>query len=104
MTPLYDVPHLLKGIRNNLLTKNLVWRDEKDTHVAKWQHIITAYKIDNTYTDIRFLTKLSRKHLYEREIKKMKVSYAAQVLSHSMALAISSMARNSKYQSTITIK
>ncbi|XP_048487717.1 uncharacterized protein LOC125490993 [Plutella xylostella] len=39
IVPLYDPPHLLKGIRNNLLTKNLVYEMDGQQKIAKWQHL-----------------------------------------------------------------
>ena len=97
ITPLYDVPHLIKGIRNNLLTKNLIWNDGQNVHTAKWKDIITAYEIDSTTMEIRSLPKITEYHVRPNKIKKMKVSYATQIFSHSMAAAIHNMAAHGMY-------
>lgn len=34
--PIFDPPHLMKGVRNNLLTKNLVYEIEGKRKIAKW--------------------------------------------------------------------
>lgn len=36
---IFDVPHLMKGIRNNLLTKDLVFCMDGNEGRAKWSHI-----------------------------------------------------------------
>jgi hypothetical protein len=96
IVPLFDVPHLIKGIRNNLLTKDLVW--EVDGHIlrAKWQHIIEAYFNDTACGEFRALFKITDFHVLPHKIHKMKVCYATQVLSHSMATAISSFIKQGK--------
>ncbi|XP_023312155.1 uncharacterized protein LOC108913363 [Anoplophora glabripennis] len=57
---------------------------------AKWNHIQDAYEMDNTSGKFRILHKLTDYHVVPSKLasKKMKVSYAAQVLSHSMASMI----------------
>lgn len=94
--PLYDVPHLIKGIRNNLLQKDLVWCSQGETLVAKWSDIIKAYYIDMGAGDFRCIPRVSEAHVIQGKMRKMKVSCATQVLSHSMAAAITIMARNGK--------
>ena len=96
ITPLYDIPHLIKDIRNNLLTKNLIWETQNKVFMGRWDDIITAYEIDHATGNVRSIPKITKYHV-KRE-KKMKVCCATQVLSHSMGAAISSMARNSKYR------
>jgi len=70
----YNPPHLLKSIRNNLLTKNVTftWRGERQ--MAKWDYFV------NTYEDleIRNLPKITEAHVYHDKMKKMKVSLASQ--------------------------
>lgn len=94
--PLYDVPHLLKGIRNNLLTKNLIWETKDGTLEAKWGDVLSAYHIDYASGDVRCIPRISEFHVIPGKIRKMKVSFATQVFSHSMAAAIAIMARNGK--------
>ncbi|CAH2007863.1 unnamed protein product [Acanthoscelides obtectus] len=90
---IYDPPHLIKGIRNNLLTENLVWESAEDKYVASWQNIETAYAIDNAAGSLRAMPKLTECHVNRNCIKKMKVSYATQVFSHTVASVMTLMAR-----------
>lgn len=95
--PLYDTPHLLKGLRNNLLTRDIIWeKDDGSTLRGKWGDISKAYLIDSSSGDIRALPKITEQHVNPEKIKKMKVSCCTQVFSHSMAATIAIMARNSK--------
>ncbi|CAG4969484.1 unnamed protein product [Colias eurytheme] len=41
IVPLYDCPHLIKGIRNNLVTKDLQFVMNGTRKLAKWDHIIS---------------------------------------------------------------
>ena len=99
LVPLYDVPHLIKGIRNNLLDKDLIWLQNETTLRATWKDVVAAYEIDDCkdeLKEIKMLGRIKTHHLYPTQQKKMKVAYATQVLSNSMAFAIFSMAKNSK--------
>jgi len=40
IVPLYDPPHLLKGVRNNLVTKDLTYYVNGERKIAKWSHIL----------------------------------------------------------------
>lgn len=84
---IYDPPHLLKSIRNNLLTKNVKfnWRGKEQT--ASWEHLVNLYDIDKTYENLemRNIPKITEAHVYKDKIKKMKVSPAAQIFSHNVA-------------------
>ncbi|KAF0746756.1 Transposable element P transposase, partial [Aphis craccivora] len=82
---LYDPPHLLKGIKNNLLNKNAI-RD----------HIIDLYEIDINIQDIKMLPRLTLEHIDRNKIKKMKVKNATQVLSERVSSIMS-------YSSTINV-
>ena len=104
ITPLFDVPHLMKGIRNNLLTKNLIWTEGEKVFEARWDDIITAYAIDHLSGDVRSIPRITKYHVRRNNIKKMKVCYATQVFSHSMGAAINSMAHNSKYRENIIVQ
>ncbi|KAI4455765.1 thap domain-containing protein 9 [Holotrichia oblita] len=86
IVPLFDPPHLLKSIRNNLLTKDLSFYKENKKFIAKWDHIISAYTIDRSY-NIGILKKLNDFHVIPNKIKKMKVSCCTQVFSKSVAAA-----------------
>jgi hypothetical protein len=62
---IYDPPHLLKCIRNNLLTKNLIWEKESGRITAKWEDIFATYQMS---TEIRSLPKLTEAHVNPENI------------------------------------
>lgn len=80
--------HLQKGVRNNLLNKDLLFLNEKnDRDYASWDAITTTYEVDKFTRrngNKRLLDKLMDKHIYSALIPKMKVKYAVQVLSHTV--------------------
>lgn len=91
IVPIYDPPHLIKGIRNNLIKKKLVWEKQSLKVIAKWSDIKTAFEVDNVSGELRAMPKLTEGHINERKIK---VSYATQVLSYTVASAIAVFARS----------
>lgn len=103
--PLYDPPHLLKGIRNNLLTKDFAIHHNSGSvpqEVASWDVIKKAWLIDRELNKIRpQLKKLTKEHIVEHKIKKMRVKHATQVLSGTVASYIETVTRsNCKYYRT----
>lgn len=87
IVPLFDVPHLLKGIRNNLINKNLKYKDENDVErILKWEYFEIVYNADINRGELRFLHKITKEHIDVKFMKKMKVKTATQLLSHSMAV------------------
>jgi len=44
--PLYDPPHLIKGVRNNFLTKDIVIKSNNCQRIASWDIVKTAWIID----------------------------------------------------------
>lgn len=88
--PVYDYVHLLKRIRNNLLSKNLDMNMNKQLKEAKqyasWSHIVTCYDIDkNSFLKQRQLSKITEKHIYPHLISKMRVKYASQICSKTVS-------------------
>ena len=92
--PLYDVPHLIKGIRNNLLTKNLHYRDGTNLKIARWQDILNTYKKDLEFGTMSSLPRITDNHVVPDKIHKMKVCYATQVLSWKMSRTMHLLAIN----------
>lgn len=45
VTPIFDVPHLLKNTRNTLFNYNIIFDNNK---VAKFSHIVDCYNIDKS--------------------------------------------------------
>lgn len=95
VVPLFDPPHLIKCIRNNLLTKDLIINDnETEKRTASWDVIKTAWLMDKKMNIIRpQLKKITKEHILENKIKKMRVKYATQVLSGTVASCIETLTR-----------
>lgn len=70
MSVIYDPPHLIKGLRNNFLTKNILFEKK----ISKWNDIVEVYKTDCSHAQMRLLHKLNDEHVIPEKIKKMKVS------------------------------
>lgn len=83
--PLFDPPHLLKGIRNNLLTKNLIYTKDGVANTAKWSHLLLLHKENPGYKGVKLIPKLTDYHVNPEKINKMKVKYASQVFSRAVA-------------------
>lgn len=89
---MFDLSHLDKGFRNNLLTKDLEIevskpKKECDRKFASWDHIQAAFEIDAHPVEVkgpRKLPKLTESHIYEQKLKKMSVKHANQVISNSV--------------------
>lgn len=92
--PLYDPPHLLKGLRNNLLKKDISFITNGTRKIARWNDIEKAWLLDNLSGELRSMPKLTEFHVNKQKVKKMKVSVATQIFSHSVASTINLMARS----------
>jgi len=97
--PIFDPPHLLKTIRNNLITKDLVFFKNDKCFKASWDHITALYAFDikNEACGLRTLPKLSAAHVIPEKIKKMCVSVASQTLSQRVAATLQLMADCGKF-------
>ncbi|KRT84344.1 hypothetical protein AMK59_2308 [Oryctes borbonicus] len=85
---MYDFPHLLKGVRNNMLNKNLHFGQNGIQKVARWSHIIQAYNIEQKQGPYSLCYKLTEEHVLPNRIRKMKVKNCSQVFSHTVSSAI----------------
>lgn len=66
----FDPLHLIKGIRNNFLTKDLTFENK----ICKWSDILDVYNTDYEHAQSRLLHKLNDTHLIPEKIMKMKVT------------------------------
>ena len=80
---MFDPPHLIKCVRNNLMKYTFKFNQ----FTAKWQDIVDFYNKDKKLS-IRAAPKLTDKHIAPNNFAKMKVKYATQVLSHTVAASI----------------
>ncbi len=80
---MFDPPHLIKCIRNNLMKYTFKFGQ----YTATWQDIVNFYNKDKELP-IRAAPKLTDKHIRPNNFAKMKVKYATQILSHTVAASI----------------
>lgn len=80
---LFDVPHLLKSLRNNFFKYRFVL----ETGTTDKRFLETMYNLDKAKQH-RLAAKLTDEHLNPNNFKKMKVKLAAQIFSHSVAVAL----------------
>ncbi|KAJ8735757.1 hypothetical protein PYW07_007377 [Mythimna separata] len=83
--PLYDPPHLIKCIRNNLISKDLKYKKNGEVKLAKWAHVMALHKENPGYKGIRLVPKLTDAHCDPSKIPRMKVKNATQVFSQTVA-------------------
>nr|XP_049704773.1 uncharacterized protein LOC126056285 [Helicoverpa armigera] len=86
--PIFDPPHLIKGMRNNLITKNLECYMDGKKRTAKWAHLEALYKNGPGFKGLRLIPKLTARHVIPNLIPKMKVKYATQVFSKTVSVAM----------------
>uniref|UniRef100_A0A2A4JY71 THAP-type domain-containing protein n=2 Tax=Heliothis virescens TaxID=7102 RepID=A0A2A4JY71_HELVI len=85
IVPLYDPPHLIKGMRNNLISKNLTFKKDGELKTAKWSHLLALNKENPGYKGFRLIPKLTESHVNPEKMNKMKVKYATQIFSRTVA-------------------
>ena len=83
---LYDPPHLVKNVRNNLKKHGF----NVDGNMVQWKHIQDFYRADSRLP-IRMAPKLTYKHIELPPFAPLSVKLATQVLSHSVAAGITTM-------------
>ncbi len=69
---LFDPPHLMKGIRNQLIISDATFSWHKEKQKTTWDDIVTLYEKDFSLGRIgcRALPKLSDKHIYINCLRK----------------------------------
>jgi len=69
----------LKGLRNNLVSKDLNFTYDDKQMIASWKHVIEFYELDKNQSTggDRLAPKLTDDHIYPQKMKIMKVSCAA---------------------------
>ena len=80
---MYDPPHLIKNVRNNLKKTGYTVNGED----ISWEDITKFYEIDSKLS-IRTAPKLTKKHIELPPFTAMRVKLATQVLSHTVAAGI----------------
>jgi len=80
---MFDPPHLIKCVRNNLMN----YKFQFDEYTAQWQDIVEFFNKDKKLP-IRAAPKITEKHIRPNNFCKMKVKYATQILSHTVAASL----------------
>lgn len=83
---LYDSPHLFKSARNNLLSCNL---DTPDG-TATWK-VPTEIFESEKFKTTKLCPKITAQHIYPNNFQKMRVKYATQIFSRTVAAGIKTM-------------
>ena len=86
---MFDTPHLLKSVRNNLQKYSIEYDDCK---TAQWHHIAAFFQIDQQQR-FRLAPKLTHKHIELPAFSKMKVKFATAVLSRTVAAGLETHAK-----------
>lgn len=89
---LFDVPHLLKCTRNNLMTKDLCFSSDGVKLIAKWDHLRQLYDTDSLIADCKMLPRLTDNHIIPEKVPKMKVRFATQVFSQRVSAVMNFLA------------
>lgn len=87
---IFDVPHLFKSIRNNLMTGRFKFEDK----IYNFNIIKQTYEIDKASSSARALPKLTDKHINPNSFEKMSCKLALQIFSRAVAAAIRSCVEN----------
>lgn len=90
----YDPPHLMKNIRNNLMKHGFLYDGQR----INWKYVAEFYEFDKE-NPVRFAPKLTDCHINLRPFAAMRVNLATQVLSHSVAAGISTLSQLGKLDS-----
>lgn len=98
---MFDIPHLLKCIRNMFMSHIVRGIKVKSSDIpivgaARWEHVEKAFEEDKKNSLYRLCPKLTESHLQPTGSDKMKVAKAAQVMSHSLAAAVHSFVSRGK--------
>ncbi len=84
---LWDPPHLIKNIRNNWLHHGFALDGDEIT----WGILEDLYAYDSRQ-EIRLCCRLTKKHVHLPPFASMRVRFTTQVLSHSVAVGIKTLA------------
>lgn len=80
----FDVPHLLKSVRNNFIEACF----QKNDKMFSFKDIKDTYQLDKLNKKSKALFKITDAHIHPSSFQKMRVKLACQLLSNSMAATI----------------
>lgn len=96
----YDVPHLIKSFRNTLMSTDIITTEG----IVSWDVIDELYKLDSESKQFRMCPKLTNKHVQPNMFEKMRVCYATQVFSATVAAGIRTCLAAGKFSKNIEQK
>lgn len=83
---IYDTPHLVKSLRNNFCNPNLQFIVNKKE--ISWCDIEKTFELDQKSKITRCMLKITPTHLHPNAFQKMRVKYATQIFSNTVAASI----------------
>jgi len=98
---IFDAPHLLKSLRNNLMNSKVQFHT-KDGLVC-WKDIVDTFEIDKMSQSTRALLKITTKHMYPNSFQKMKVKYAAQIFSKTVSATVKTAYQTKQLSSSTAV-
>lgn len=94
MACIYDVPHLIKSVRNTLMKSDIKTPDG----LVSWNIILELYNLEvNSIT--KCCPKITAKHIYPNNFEKMRVKLATQIFSRSVVAGIKTAIQLNKISS-----
>lgn len=84
---IYDVPHLFKSIRNNLLNGNILVKTSECTKTIRFYNVKKTFEIDKTSITTRAMCKIGEQHINPNSWQKMSCKIAIQTFSNSVSAA-----------------
>lgn len=81
---IFDVPHLIKCVRNHFLQKDIHFGDK----IATWSDLVKLHTLDGSDYDAQICNKITEKHLFPTNKQKMRVKYATQIFSRTVYAAL----------------
>ena len=93
----YCTPHLIKSVRNYFMDNTLKTLDG----FTNWSVIKELYEMDKDNNVTRMCPKLTPNHIEPNSFGKMRVSYATQILSSSVASGIRTGIRHNSFSSQV---
>lgn len=88
-----DIPHVLKNVRNCLLSNDILLPPEIVKEYSLPGAIVSMSHVQNLHelqqaSELKIAPSLRRQHVAPKQFEKMKVRFAAQVFSHSVSSAL----------------
>ncbi|KAJ8910968.1 hypothetical protein NQ315_003661 [Exocentrus adspersus] len=94
--PIFDPPHLLKGLRNNFIDKSIHFVKDSEIKTAKWEHIQRLYECDSgpgAPGEFRTLNHLTDEHIYAGKNAKNEAQIFSSRLASTLRL-VSAVGQN----------